>query len=131
MWLLKLLLPWPGFSGPGFILVGWLLILAGVTSGLSVLSGLRRIGSSTNAGDPPTRLVTTGLYGATRNPYYLACATILTGVATLTGSAAAFLVPAAYVLVLNRFVIPAEEKLLLQEFGSEYDRYHRRVRRWL
>lgn len=131
IWLLRLLLPWPGFSGTGFVLAGWLLIVAGVASALIVLSGLRRFNTSTNAGDRPTRLVTTGLYGATRNPYYLACAIVLTGIATLTGSAATFLVPAAYVITLNRFVIPIEEKLLLQEFGGEYDRYRQRFRRWL
>jgi protein-S-isoprenylcysteine O-methyltransferase Ste14 len=34
-------------------------------------------------------------------------------------------------LVVDRVVITREERHLVEVFGSEYDAYRRRVRRWL
>lgn len=76
-------------------------------------------------------LVTSGAFRFSRNPYYLASAGLLLGVATLTGSLLALLAPAGYVFVINWFVIPVEESKLLDQFGDDYQQYRDSVGRWL
>ena len=131
IWLLQHFLPWPQFQGWSLWLVGSAMVIAGIALALTVLVGLRRLGTSTNAGELPGQLVTTGAFTFSRNPYYLACACLLLGVATLTGSAVAFLVPVAYVTVLSRLVIPLEEANLRNQFSEQYLEYQSTVNRWL
>jgi len=124
-------MPWPQFSGLGVWFVGAVLVIGSLIIGTSVLLSLRRRRTSTSAGETPSELVTGGAFRFSRNPYYLASAGLLLGVATLTGSLLALLPPAVYVLVLNRFVIPVEERKLLDQFGDDYQQYRGSVGRWL
>ena len=123
--------PWPQLGGLGIWFVGVMLVLSSLLVGMTVLLGLRRRRTSTSAGETPSVLVTSGAYRFSRNPYYLASAGLLLGVAALTGSLLALLVPAGYAFVINRFVIPVEERKLLQQFGADYEQYRGSVGRWL
>ncbi len=78
-----------------------------------------------------TKLVVTGVYSLSRNPMYLALLLVLIGWAVyLTNFAAAVPLP-LFVAYLNRFQIIPEERVLASKFGSDYDAYAQRVRRWL
>jgi hypothetical protein len=115
----------------------WLKVLAcGVIAVLIVLSvgmlrNLRSAGATTNAGDAPRVLITTGYYSRSRNPYYLLCLLLLGAVAFALGSVSAFVAPIIYFIVMNVVVIPAEEHILHRSFGRKYDDYTYRTRRWL
>jgi len=78
-----------------------------------------------------TLLVTTGIFGWTRNPMYLGLLTALVGWAGFLSSAWPLLGPVVFVLYVNRFQIRPEERVLAQLFAAEYAKYTRRVRRWL
>ncbi len=78
-----------------------------------------------------TKLVVAGVYSITRNPMYLALLFVLIGWAVyLTNVAAAVPLP-LFVAYMTRFQIIPEERILASKFGSDYDAYARRVRRWL
>jgi protein-S-isoprenylcysteine O-methyltransferase Ste14 len=62
---------------------------------------------------------------------YLGVTTILTGLALLVGRWPFFLVPPAFLLIMNATQIPREEARLERAFGAEFEAYRRRVRRWL
>jgi len=124
-------MPWPQFGGLGVWFVGAVLVIGSLIIGTSVLLNLRRRRTSTSAGETPSEFVTSGAFRFSRNPYYLASAGLLLGVATLTGSLLALLVPAGYVFLINRFVIPVEERKLLAQFGADYEQYRGSVGRWL
>ena len=79
----------------------------------------------------PEYLVTTGIYGRTRNPMYLGGALMQTGWAILLGSLPVAGACAAFLLCLDRLGIPFEERLLVARHGAAYDEYRRRVPRWL
>jgi len=81
--------------------------------------------------DQPLALVTGGVFGLSRNPMYSAMIAILIGGAFAWGTLTPFLLPPAMVWVLSRKFIPMEESNLSEVFGEDYDRYKRRVRRWL
>jgi protein-S-isoprenylcysteine O-methyltransferase Ste14 len=76
-------------------------------------------------------LVTSGIYRFTRNPMYLSVLLMLIAWAIFLSSAWVLVGPIAFVLYINRFQIKPEERALARMFGTAYDEYKGRVRRWL
>jgi protein-S-isoprenylcysteine O-methyltransferase Ste14 len=76
-------------------------------------------------------LVTTGANSVSRNPMYVGLAGLLTANAWRLGSWKALLPVAAFILVIDRLQIPAEESALLANFGADYEAYRATVPRWL
>ncbi len=78
----------------------------------------------------PTRLVTAGPFRRSRNPLYLSQLLFLAGLGLLGFP---WLLPIAVpqAILLDRLVIPREERLLEACFGEAFGSYRKRVRRWL
>ncbi len=81
--------------------------------------------------DASSALVTSGIYGFTRNPMYLGLFVALIGWALFLSNALAFLVLPAFIVYMNRFQIEPEERALTALFGQEFIAYSSRVRRWI
>ena len=80
---------------------------------------------------PQRTLITSGPYRYSRNPLYLGGNVfIFLGVALLFGSPAAVVMTILHLPVVDLF-IRREERQLEREFGADWLRYRRRVRRWL
>lgn len=80
---------------------------------------------------PTTALVTSGPYRYTRNPMYLGQAFLYAGIALAFGLIWALVFLPLVLLVVDRVVIPPEERYLRAHFGEEFAAYSSRVRRWL
>jgi protein-S-isoprenylcysteine O-methyltransferase Ste14 len=78
-----------------------------------------------------SQLVTTGIYRFTRNPMYVGLAALLTAWAIYLAVPSALLGPIVFALFTNRFQIIPEERAMSAKFGSAYDEYRSRVRRWV
>lgn len=80
---------------------------------------------------PANALVVEGPYRFTRNPMYVAMALLTTGVGLWLNTwwIVIFLVPT--VVAIDRLVIAREEAYLRRRFGSDYDAFASRVRRWI
>ena len=93
----------------------------------------RRVGTTTNPFDPAqaSALVTTGPNASTRNPMYVGMTGLLVANAVRRGSWTALLPVAAFVAVIDRLQILAEEAALEARFGAEYADYRAAVPRWL
>lgn len=78
-----------------------------------------------------TTLVTDGVFDRTRNPMYVGLAGLLAAHAVARGGWLTALPVAAFVAVIDRTQIPAEEVALAARFGPAYTDYRRRVPRWL
>jgi protein-S-isoprenylcysteine O-methyltransferase Ste14 len=117
---------------------GWLRIAAGGL-GLAILLALdttammrfRRSGTSFNPARPATALVTDGPYRVTRNPMYVGMAGVYAGAAVAAGVLWALAFLPVVVIIIDRLIIPREERHLAATFGDEYERYRRQVRRWI
>jgi protein-S-isoprenylcysteine O-methyltransferase Ste14 len=111
------------------------LVLIGIGSGLIVAArvALDRAGTTWHPTEPgrTTALVTTGVYGFSRNPTYLGMEIVLLSWAVVLTSPAAALVSALFVAYIDRFQIRPEELTLAVSLGQEYRDYVQRVRRWL
>ena len=78
-----------------------------------------------------SRLVTGGVFGLSRNPMYLGLALQLLGWAAFLATPSALVGPVLFVAWITRFQIVPEERLLSARFGTAYDAWRRRVRRWI
>lgn len=76
-------------------------------------------------------LVSSGVYRITRNPMYIGSALVLTAWAFYLSSFFVFSGILGFILYINRFQITPEERVLKELFGSEFESYQARVRRWL
>jgi len=80
--------------------------------------------------NPPTRIVTEGPYGLTRNPMYLAHLIFMLGLAVTLRSWIAVAILVLRAIWFHRRVV-ADESRLTARFGAEYTEYMRRVKRWV
>ena len=115
------------FGGDAVRWLGFLLYTAGGVLRIAPIFVLGRRFSGLVAIQPGHRLVTTGLYGIIRHPSYLGLFVLALGwgLAFRSGVGVAIAVM-MLVVVLAR--IEAEERLLSETFGPEYDAY--RARTW-
>jgi protein-S-isoprenylcysteine O-methyltransferase Ste14 len=77
------------------------------------------------------KLVTDGVYSASRNPMYLGFVLILLGLAILLGSLAPIFVVLLFMAAIQFNFISAEERMLAERFGAEWQQYAARTRRWI
>jgi protein-S-isoprenylcysteine O-methyltransferase Ste14 len=80
---------------------------------------------------PANSLETSGIYSFTRNPMYLSLVCLYSGLAIFFGNWWTLIFLPLVIVVVQLYVIKKEEQYLQQAFGSNYDDYKRRVRRWI
>ncbi|MBI5849367.1 MAG: isoprenylcysteine carboxylmethyltransferase family protein [Nitrospirae bacterium] len=133
MWLTSVYIPWATVSLPAKMPFALAIAAVGcLLAGISIGSFL--LARTTLHPDKPiktTTLVVTGVYSITRNPMYLSLLFVLIGWAIYLANVAAALLLPLFVSYLNRFQIKPEERALVSLFGSEFEAYSKRVRRWL
>ncbi|HEY4311370.1 MAG TPA: isoprenylcysteine carboxylmethyltransferase family protein [Pirellulales bacterium] len=127
-----------GWSYPGAVLLeapwNWLgfvplaggIALGGISSRL-----FAKHKTTIKPGHVSRQLLIDGPYRWTRNPIYLGMLTVLAGVAMLVGSATPWLLLPVFFALIAVNVIPVEEAMLIEAFGTEYEMYRARVRRWI
>lgn len=77
-----------------------------------------------------TRLDTTGVYGATRNPIYGGFR-LCTLAMTASGPSIASIIATGAVFITSELTVRAEERCLAREYGAAYDAYCSSVSRWI
>lgn len=112
--------------GLALVLILGGLLLDGMAAGL-----FRRLGTAVEPWKPSTALATDGPFRFSRNPIYLGFAITYVGLAVGMNSPITLLLLIPCLLVVDRFVIRKEEAYLASKFGTEYEAYRNRVRRWL
>jgi protein-S-isoprenylcysteine O-methyltransferase Ste14 len=76
-------------------------------------------------------LVTSGVFGFSRNPMYLGMVLYLVAWAVYLSNWLAALIVPLFVLYMNRFQIAPEERVLESLFGEKYAAYKETVGRWV
>jgi protein-S-isoprenylcysteine O-methyltransferase Ste14 len=77
------------------------------------------------------RLITSGPYSIVRHPIYACLFGFLIATGLVLSRPSAFLVAIPMMIVGTEIRLRAEDKLLAQHFGAEFDAYRRRVAAWL
>jgi protein-S-isoprenylcysteine O-methyltransferase Ste14 len=132
--LLNVLFPLPWFGQPllGVLFVtGWLLIAAFVALNISAIRVMRRAGTTVRPDRATDHLVTQGPFSFSRNPLYLAGATLVLGIGLVSGIAWFLLLAVLAAFAVQKLAIEPEESHLQARFGKTYADYAERVRRWI
>ena len=79
----------------------------------------------------PSKMLTNGTFGWSRNPIYLGFLLFLLGIGFLLGSWVSFTGTLLFFGVANVWYIPYEERVMTLEFGASYLDYKKRVRKWI
>jgi protein-S-isoprenylcysteine O-methyltransferase Ste14 len=129
---LDTLVPIPAVLPQRFALpIGLILILAWLVTWVAALPRFAQAKTPLSTRKPVQALITSGIFGVTRNPLYIGWTCLYLGAATLLNAwwAIVLLVPVA--IIIDRAVVRKEEDYLERRFGSVYLDYKRKVRRWL
>jgi protein-S-isoprenylcysteine O-methyltransferase Ste14 len=116
---------------PGLSVAGGVLFAIGATIAGWGLLTFRQARTTTVPGQASSQLVTWGPYRFTRNPMYVGLTLAYLGEAGLLRQIWPVILLPLVVAYVNWIVIPLEESKLREVFSEEYDRYQKKVRRWL
>lgn len=110
--------------------LGSAFILAGVVLMLASLRQFKRAGTTVMPREEARVLITDGVYRLSRNPIYVADALIIAGLA-LQWDLGTLVWVAVFVAVIERRFIAGEEAGLRAGFGTQFDDWAEKVRRWV
>jgi protein-S-isoprenylcysteine O-methyltransferase Ste14 len=112
--------------------IGGLLLVLGAALLLETFARFALQGLGTPAPIAPTKiLVVNGSYRFVRNPMYVAVVSLILGQALLLGNVIVLAYGLIVWLTVHLFVLGYEEPTLSRDYGEQYDRYRRNVRRWI
>lgn len=128
--LLDVLIPMP--LGMGFVGLVLGCVFAADALCLIIFSAraLKKAGTNVPPNRPTHCIVSEGIYRFSRNPIYVGFVLGHAALALLFDSLWLALMLPVFFLYIDRYVIPREEAYLTRKFGSEYEIYCGRVRRW-
>ncbi len=111
---------------------GIIIFLIGLVIMLTCIINFAVKGKGTlSPADPTKKLVISGLYRFSRNPMYVGVTLILIGEAIFFQSVQLLIYSLLVFLAFNIFTILVEEPRLKKDFGEEYNRYCKKVSRWI
>ena len=130
MLVLHFLFPVAWIVPPVWNLLGLVFLVAGVSMNLIADKAFHQAGTTVKPFEESSTLVTDGVFKISRNPIYLGFVLILTGTSMLLRSLSPFLIIFAYAFLVDRKFIRVEEGMLAKKFGSSWEQYKSRTRRW-
>ena len=131
LWALHWWRPWTIPGGAALTVTGLALVLAGIALTIWSAVTFSRAHTTIIPWGEVSAMVTSGPFGFSRNPIYVADAIAYLGATMLIHSWWPLLVLPGILLVMRRKVIDREERYLTEQFGDAYREYQFRVRRWL
>jgi protein-S-isoprenylcysteine O-methyltransferase Ste14 len=121
------------FTFSGQIYFAIFLVSAGFFIGLTAIRRFYQVDTTVlpQEMDSSSALVTGGILKITRNPMYLGMAVVIAGVGIGIGSWVALPILGFFVFWITEYQIKQKERALFKIFGSEFEDYKSKVRRWI
>ena len=129
--LLHFFFPLVRFSYSPYNYIGALLIIFGIVLNLKADSMFKKSRTTVKPHLMPSSFNVSGPFKISRHPMYLGMFLILFGIALIMGSLTAFIFSFIFVVLMEIFFIPEEEKNMEKVFGKKYLAYKKKVRRWI
>ena len=128
---LDYLWPVPLLPQPLQYILGAAIIAASALLVFTVFRAFSQAKTSIDPYKPTTAIISTGPFGRSRNPAYIALTLLFIGCAVAVDGLwlLAMVIPA--IVTIHYFVVLREEAYLERKFGSEYLDYKAAVRRWI
>jgi len=131
MTLLYLFLPLSYWIAFPWSWIGLLPILLGAILNLKADNLFKQWKTTVKPSEVPSNLIQSGPFRISRHPMYLGMTLILLGAAILFGAVSALLPVLLFPICMEVLFISMEEKKMAAEFGAAWDKYKKRVRRWI
>lgn len=113
-------------------LFGIIPIVAGLTIAQMAKNRFKKEQTTVQTFDIPQKLITSGLFGVSRNPMYLGFFMGIIGFFVLyQGSVSSLIILVLFFIIVNGWYIPFEEKVMRNQFGDAYLAYCKTTRRWI
>ena len=110
---------------------GIALIITGIAFIVLARREFVHYGQPTDPGHPTRKVVKTGVFAISRNPFYLGSVTIILGIALSLNMLWALVTLLLSIVICHYVLIIPEERYLATKFGDEYKQYVLSVHRWL
>jgi protein-S-isoprenylcysteine O-methyltransferase Ste14 len=117
-------------SFPG-ILIGLVPLGAGVALNIAADRQFKHHQTTVKPFQQSSALVTGFPFSVSRNPMYVGITLMLAGVALLLGTVTPWVPVVVFAILMNLRFVRVEERMLAETFGSEWEQYRARVRRWM
>ena len=127
---LHFLFPVAWIVPPLWNLFGLIFLVAGVIMNLIADKAFHQAGTTVKPFEESSMLVTDGVFQISRNPMYMGFVLILAGIAILLRSLSPYLIVFAFVFLIDQTYIRVEEGMLAEKFGSSWEQYKSKTRRW-
>lgn len=127
-WLSRALLTW---GAAPLRVLGTVVVGAGFALMLAAVLEMRRQKTTVVPHMQPDALVSTGVFGLSRNPIYLGDTLVLAGLALRWDAPLGLILVSVFISVIERRFILAEEGRLSDAFPDAFARYTARTRRWM
>ncbi len=128
---LNCLWPLSPVLGQGGVIAGVIVVVAGIAIMPPVLRRFRRAGTTFDVRKPASALIVDGPYQFSRNPAYVALTLWYIGAGLILNNGWILLLMLPLLIIMDRWVVPREERHLIAKFGEQYVHYKATVRRWL
>jgi protein-S-isoprenylcysteine O-methyltransferase Ste14 len=112
-------------------IAGWCLVVGGACLFVWGLATFSKMRTGIMLQKAATRVVDVPPYSWSRNPMYVSFTVIYVGFALALAAWGPFVLLPIVIAVLTMAVIAREERYMRATFGSAYDDYCQRVRRWI
>ena len=112
------------------IVIGAILIAAGLALAISARGAFVSAGTNVEPWKPSTALVTAGIFGRLRNPMYVGGTLVLAGLSILLASDWMLVLTIIFVPLIHYGVVRREERYLAAKFGEPYVQYCKAVSRY-
>jgi protein-S-isoprenylcysteine O-methyltransferase Ste14 len=113
-------------------LIGLPFLIIGITIAQMSKNVFKKEDTNIDTFKKPNKMITGGFYKFSRNPMYLGFVIALLGVALLyQASLLSLFLLIVFSIILDKWYISFEEKMMHQEFGKEYEAYKNLTRRWI
>ena len=124
---------WPlsFLAGSSRYVLGSLLVIISIGIMPPVLLRFRRANTTFDVRKAASKLITDGPYRFSRNPAYLSLTLVYLGIGILLDNGWILILVVPVFGLMNRWVVPNEERHLAATFGDQYSQYKADVRRWL
>lgn len=120
----------PASTSLALLIVGVLVAVAGLSITIYHAVLFRTENTNIYTFNSPGKLVKKALFQYSRNPMYLGFSLSLLGWTLAFSSWLGLLALLAFIVAADRWYIPFEERLMLEKFGQEYQRYCEQTARW-
>jgi protein-S-isoprenylcysteine O-methyltransferase Ste14 len=133
MWFLSHTLPKTAALGTARVPIALGLAVLGVVFVVFGAMQFKRAQTTINPRCPEgtSILVTNGIYRITRNPMYVGLMLVLLGWAVFLASPISLGGVVVFIAYITQYQIKPEERILLEKFGDEYQKYRSGRRRWI